>query len=243
MLERSLHFAVKPGIAAAWNARTVIIVALLDGSSTRVRDVATGEQHDAPVEELQGISAIGQIERKERRWAVVRDSTRAEWKQARRRERVLRKCMSSDDDSPQRIEFACKALSLSGRTIYRLSRSIVPQTTTLVQKHRGTPLAIRRLTATREAIATRCIELLASTENDGMAAEVHPASMDGSRLDFSPLSLASHLLAKQTPSANLPRTNRRSPSTYDGYFEDSMARVLHPSNAGTLLACLRDAGQ
>jgi hypothetical protein len=42
MLERSLHFPIKPGVVVAWNTRTVVIVALLDGSSTRVRDVATG---------------------------------------------------------------------------------------------------------------------------------------------------------------------------------------------------------
>ena len=85
MLERSLHFPIKPGVVAAWDTRTVVIIALLDGSCTRIRDVATGEQHDVPVEELQGIPAIGQKESNERRWVLLRDSTRAEWKQARRR--------------------------------------------------------------------------------------------------------------------------------------------------------------
>jgi signal peptidase I len=51
MLERSLQFPIKPGVVAAWNASTVVIVAFLDGSSTRVRNVATGEQHDTPLEE------------------------------------------------------------------------------------------------------------------------------------------------------------------------------------------------
>jgi hypothetical protein len=160
MLERSLHFPIQPGVVAAWNTRTVVIVALLDGSSTRVRDVATGEGLDVPVEELQGIPTIGQLENKEARWTQVRDSTRSEWKQARRRERVLRKLLSSNVERPEGIEFACKALSLSRRTIYRLLANYraAEQTSTLVQKHRGTPPASRRLTATREAIATRCIE-------------------------------------------------------------------------------------
>ena len=57
MLERSFHFPVKPGVVVAWNARTVVIVALLDGSSTRVRDIATGEQCDAPVEEIAGVAS------------------------------------------------------------------------------------------------------------------------------------------------------------------------------------------
>jgi hypothetical protein len=114
MLERSLHFPIAPGVVAAWNTRTVVIVALLDRFSTRVRDVATGEGLEVPVEELQGIPAIGQLETKEDRWALVRDSTRAEWKQARRRERVLRKLISRDSDSSEDIEFACKALNLSG---------------------------------------------------------------------------------------------------------------------------------
>jgi hypothetical protein len=41
MLERSFHFPIKPGVVAAWNTRTVVEVTLLDGSSTRVRNVAT----------------------------------------------------------------------------------------------------------------------------------------------------------------------------------------------------------
>jgi hypothetical protein len=59
MLDKSLHFPIKPGVVAAWNARTVVIVAPSDGSSTRVRDVATGEDRDVPVDELGGIPAIG----------------------------------------------------------------------------------------------------------------------------------------------------------------------------------------
>jgi hypothetical protein len=83
MLEKSLHFPIKPGVVGAWNDRTVVIVGPTDGSSTRVHDVATGEERDVSVDELHGIPAIGQIENSERRWALVRDSTRAEWKQAR----------------------------------------------------------------------------------------------------------------------------------------------------------------
>jgi putative transposase len=160
MLEKSLHFPIKPGVVAAWNTRTVVIVGLLDGSSTRVRDVATGEQHHVTAEELQGIPAIGQLESNERQWALVRDSTRSEWKQARRRERVLRNFILRDRESSEGIEFACKALDLSRRTIYRLLANYraAAQTTTLFHKHRGTPAASRRLSATREAIAMRCIE-------------------------------------------------------------------------------------
>jgi len=83
MLEKPVLFPIKPGVVAAWNARTVVIVATSDGSSTRVRDVATGEEHDVPVDELQGIPAVGHVQNDERRWALVRDSTQAEWKQAR----------------------------------------------------------------------------------------------------------------------------------------------------------------
>jgi hypothetical protein len=78
VLERSLHFPIKPGVVTAWNARTVVIVSLLDCSSTRVCGVATGAGIDVAVEELQGITAIGQLESNEGRWAPVRDSTRAE---------------------------------------------------------------------------------------------------------------------------------------------------------------------
>jgi hypothetical protein len=141
MLEKSLHFPIKPGVVAAWYARTVVIVATSDGSSTRVRDVATGKEHDVPVDELQGIPAIGHVQNDERRWALVRDSTRAEWKQARRRERVLNRCILGEGNASARVQFACKALGLSRRSIYRLLATYraAAQTSTLIQRHCGTP--------------------------------------------------------------------------------------------------------
>ena len=75
MLEKPLLFPIKPGVVAAWNARTVVIVGPTDGSFTRIHDVATGEERDVSVDELQGIPAIGEIENPEQRWALVRDST------------------------------------------------------------------------------------------------------------------------------------------------------------------------
>ena len=160
MLEKPLIFPIKPGIVAAWNTRTVVIVAPFDGSFTRVRDVATGTEYDVPVDELQGVPAIGKVKSDQQGWTFVRDSTRAEWKQARRRERVLNKCIAGDGTAATRIQFACKALGLSRRSIYRLlaAYQAVAQTSTLIQKHRGTPPAGRRLTAAREVIAMRCIE-------------------------------------------------------------------------------------
>src|SRR6202171_6093887 len=77
MLEKSLHFPIKLGVVAAWNAHTVVIVGPTDGSSTRVRDVATGEERDVSVDELQGIPAIGQIESPEQRGVLVPGSTSA----------------------------------------------------------------------------------------------------------------------------------------------------------------------
>jgi len=68
MLEKSLHFPIKPGVVAAWNAHTVVIVCPTFGSSARVRVVATGEERDVAVDELQGIPAIGPIESGELRW-------------------------------------------------------------------------------------------------------------------------------------------------------------------------------
>jgi hypothetical protein len=100
----------------AWDARAAVVVAPFDGSSTRVRDVATGKEHDVPVDELQGIPAIGQVKNDEHRWALVRDSTRTEWKQAQRRERVLNRCISGDGNASARVQFACKALGLSRRS-------------------------------------------------------------------------------------------------------------------------------
>ena len=160
MLEKPLILPIKPGIVAAWHARTVVIVAPFDGSITRVRDVATGTEHDVPVDELQGVPAIGRVRGDQQGWTLMRDSTRAEWKQARRRERIINRCISGEGTAATRIRFACKALGLSRRSIYRLlaAYQTAAQTSTLIQKHRGTPLTARRLSAAREAITMRCIE-------------------------------------------------------------------------------------
>jgi hypothetical protein len=59
MLEKSLHFPIKPGVVAAWNAHTVVIVSPTVGSTARVRDVATGEERDVAVDELHDSSGVG----------------------------------------------------------------------------------------------------------------------------------------------------------------------------------------
>lgn len=160
MLEGSLRFLIKPGVVAAWESRTIIIIALQEGSSTCVRDIETGEAFNIPSEDLKGILEIGHVETNESRWSLIRDSTRVEWKQARWRERVRRKCVSRDGSPTEGIEFACKSLGLSRRTIYRLPANYrdAAQTTTLIQKHCGTLPASRRLTATRGANAMRYVD-------------------------------------------------------------------------------------
>lgn len=172
MLERSLHFPIKPGVVAAWNTRTVVIVALLDGSSARVRDVATGDRLDVPVEELHGLQTIGQLENNEARWSQVRDSTQSEWKQARRRERVLRKLLLSNGERPEGIECACKALNLSRRTIYRLlanyrsaeQTSTAPRQLALIAISMGmqeeTPESHRKESSFRRPVSQNCIRFI-----------------------------------------------------------------------------------
>ena len=169
MLEKPLLFPIKPGVVAAWNACTVVIVAPSDGSSTRIRDVATGKEHDVPVDELHGIPAMGQVKNDEHRWALVRDSTRAEWKQARRRERVLNRCISGDGNASARVQFACKALGLSRRSIYRLLATYraAAQTSTLIQKHCGHP---RRA----DALPPLAKPLLCAVLNSAFSADPEP---------------------------------------------------------------------
>jgi len=164
MLEKPLLFPIKPGVVAAWNARTVVIVGPTDGSSTRVHDVATGEERDVLVDELQGIPAIGQIESPEQRWALVRGSTRAEWKQARRRERVLKRCMSEDGDASARVQFACKALGLSRRSIYRLLANYRAAGLAVCR-----PEMIRLLLASSAGITARATRLITRAAAEAIA--------------------------------------------------------------------------
>ena len=73
MLEKPLLFPIKPGVVAAWNARTVVIVGPTDGSSIRIHDVATGDERDVSVDELQGIRRLAKLRTlsKDGRWFEI----------------------------------------------------------------------------------------------------------------------------------------------------------------------------
>lgn len=77
-LEQPLQLQIAPGVVAARAGQTVIILEPIDGSQVRVRDVATGTEQTVPVCELSG-TALG-LSRKDtqRRWEIVRATTRME---------------------------------------------------------------------------------------------------------------------------------------------------------------------
>ena len=76
--ETPLRLEVAPGVIAARASQTVIILEPIDGSQVRVRDVASGTEQTVPVCELSG-AALG-LSRKDtqRRWEMVRGTTRKE---------------------------------------------------------------------------------------------------------------------------------------------------------------------
>jgi hypothetical protein len=73
MLEKSLHFPIKPGVVAAWNDRTIVIVGPTDGSSTRVHDVATGEERESPSTNYMAFRRLGKSRTlsKDGRWLEI----------------------------------------------------------------------------------------------------------------------------------------------------------------------------
>jgi hypothetical protein len=79
---------IAPGVAAAHDGHTVIILELVTGSEVRVRDVATGDEKSVPVSELAGVALDLSGDETRRRRESVRTSTREEWLRARRRERL-----------------------------------------------------------------------------------------------------------------------------------------------------------
>jgi AraC-like DNA-binding protein len=159
-LERPLQFQIAPGVVAAYASQTVVILGPIDGSQIRVRDVASGTEQTVPLRELSG-AALG-LSRKDtqRRWEIVRGTTRKEWLLARRRERVVLRLIRSDGEVVEQIAKASRALGLSRSSIYRLLRRYrqAAQTSSLLVGHRGTPQRHRRLSESRESIVTRTIE-------------------------------------------------------------------------------------
>jgi hypothetical protein len=139
--EQPLQLQIAPGVVAARASQTVVILEPIDGSQVRVRDVATGTEQTVPVCELSG-AALG-LSRKntQRRWEIVRATTRKEWLRARRRERVVARLIRNDGEVAKHIASASRALGLSRSSIYRLLRRYrqAAQTSSLLVGHRGTP--------------------------------------------------------------------------------------------------------
>ena len=108
--ETPLRFDVAPGTVVAHAGHTVVITQSLEGSRVRVRDVATGTEQDAPVSELSGIcGSLGPAAIK-RRWKLVRQCTREEWRIARRRERIIRTAITDEGRAADRVAKASRAL-------------------------------------------------------------------------------------------------------------------------------------
>jgi AraC-like DNA-binding protein len=144
---------IAPGVIAAHAGQTVVILERIDGSQVRVRDVATGTVQAVPVGELGG-AALG-LSRKDtqRRWEIVRGTTRKDWLRARRRERVVLRLIRNDGEVAEQIASASRALGLSRSSVYRLLQRYrqAAQTSSLLVGHRGTPQQHRRLSKPREA--------------------------------------------------------------------------------------------
>jgi hypothetical protein len=152
--EAPLRLEIAPGIAAAHNGHTVIILEAINGSQVRVRDVATGTEEAVLVSELSGIALGLSRDDIRHRWERVRSSTRDEWLRARRRERVIRRLIRGDGDVAKEVAAACRALGLSRCMVYRLLGRYrqAAQTSSLLVGHRGTPRQHRRLADSRETI-------------------------------------------------------------------------------------------
>lgn len=155
-----LRLEIAAGAIAAHSSRTVVIVEPIDGSNVRVRDLATGTEQSVPLGELSG-AALG-LSRKDtqRRWELVRGTTRKGWLRARRRERVVLRLIRNDGEVAKHIASASRALRLSRSSVYRLLQRYrqAAQTSSLLLGHRGTPPQHRRLSEARESIVNRTIE-------------------------------------------------------------------------------------
>ena len=158
--ETPLRFDLVPGTVVAHSGRTVVILNVLETSSVRVRDVATGMEQEVAAAELGGISgSLGPVAAKQRA-EQTRLSTRQEWRIARRRERAIRQVIESEGNIKERVAEASRALKLSRSSIYRLIGRYrdAAQTSSLLLGRPGNTVYHRRLADAREIIVTRAIE-------------------------------------------------------------------------------------
>jgi hypothetical protein len=139
-MESPLRLEIRPGTIAAHGGQTVILVDHASGSQIRVRDIATGVEAEVAVLDLQSPASTLSIAESERRWALVRNTTRVEWKTARQRERILRRCIFGEGNAAERVREACQLLHLSRRRVYYLLNQFRTSalTSSLVVGHRGT---------------------------------------------------------------------------------------------------------
>ncbi len=159
-MESLLRLEIRPGTIAAHGGQTVILIDHASGSHVRVRDIATGVEAEVAVLDLQSPASTLSIAESERRWGLVRNTTRVEWKTARRRERILRRCIVGEGNAAERVREACQLLDLSRRRVYYLLNQFRTSalTSSLVVGHRGTPPDSRRLSNAREILVMRAIE-------------------------------------------------------------------------------------
>jgi len=149
-----LSFEIKPKTSPACAGHTVLIVAQASGSQVSVRDTVGGVESTVVARGLHAAS-VGE---------VVRNTTRAQWNRARRRERVLRQLIDTEGSVASRLKVACRELRLSERSVYRLLQRYRPSqnTRSLIAGRAGTRPHQRRLSAAREEIIAAAISARAA---------------------------------------------------------------------------------
>ncbi|MDP9014439.1 MAG: hypothetical protein M3O41_17615, partial [Pseudomonadota bacterium] len=128
-----------------WDARPHRFESLAQDRA-RIRDATSEELRDVAIAELRSLSYLPAAEL-DARLDHQRTVEPAEWSLAEKREAAIRKVLTGDGPTKERVRVAAVALGMSARAVYRLAARyrISAQTTSLLPRRRGPNKTRRRL--------------------------------------------------------------------------------------------------
>jgi len=157
-LVSALRFELRSGEWVLWDARPHRFESLANDRA-RIRDAFTNEVRDVAVAALRALPSLPAAAR-DARLDHRRTADPDDWSLAKRREVAIRRALTGDGSTVERVRAAAEALGMSTRTVYRLVARyrISAQTTSLMPRPRGPSKKRRRLGDTRERLIDEAIE-------------------------------------------------------------------------------------
>jgi putative transposase len=157
-ISSALRLELRPGEWVLWDARPHRFESFAQDRA-RIRDGTNEELRDVAISELRSLSYLPAAEL-DARLDQQRTVDPVEWSLAEKREATIRKILTDDGPTKERVRVAAVALGMSARAVYRLVARyrISAQTTSLLPRRRGPNKTHRRLGDARERLIADAIE-------------------------------------------------------------------------------------